>query len=193
MVHDLVYRNSIENFLHSYGMLLMDTNFLFYTASIFSLYLARRIIFRHIWYTPGVGTVSSRRNRKTKCHELTVESEIGKIKIPSLRLPGACDIEIFLFSKPLSKKSGPVSRQEFEEKYSSLEYSPLQRFGDNFVIETFHTNQVKAKKVSGWIRSLTSFNVYIFTVENNFIDYSQLVQDYLSCNDGSETVSLEDL
>jgi len=139
----------------------------------------REKLWKYICYSPGYGKVEGSRNRKTKKYELFVDSDIGKIKIPTFHSPIAPEIDIYLYTNPeINHKTGILSQQEFS-KFPKIDYQEIKKEGNFFILPIIHTSENKKNKVSGWIRCLTSFHVYVFTVEDGFIDYKKLVLDYL--------------
>lgn len=150
-------------------------NLLFWVFSI-GCYVFRETIFNHIYYTPGVGRVTNKRDRKTKTNTLVVETELGTLNLPTFFLSNAVEIDIIFFNNPVVEKNEILTRGEFKKKYSMFDSVPLQKHGRHFILPFIHT---KKNKISIVISSLTEMHVYVFTIENDFIDLSKHYQDYL--------------
>lgn len=142
-------------------------------------YIWRDIIWNHIFHTPGVGKLSNKRDRKNKSNTLRVETEIGSLNLPTFCLSNAAEVEIYFFDFPVVDKPELLRKGEFNEKYSMYGYKPLQKSGRHFILPFIHTDSTKDKKVSVMISSLTEMDVYVFTIENDFIDLSKHYADFL--------------
>lgn len=171
------------------------------------LYSEREKIWRYLFYSPGYGMIENRRDRKTKRYQLTAETDIGKIKIPTLYHPDAQQIEICLFenavvsekyldvknlhSSYLAKKF--ITEQEFKQ-FFPFECRVIEKYGNHFLIPMIHTQEREGSKVSGFIKILGSDHLLIFTTRYSFIDYQGIVLDYLlRLEDLRKNINLDDV
>jgi len=144
------------------------------------MYAFSDTIWKYIFYRPGIGKITTRKNKKTRKQELLVDSPMGMLRIPTLEGPKYNSIDISLFKKPVVEKTEIITREQFKEKYYAFENKIIEKHGSHMILQTVHTNQTKEKKISGWIRSLEHFKIFVFTVENDYIDYEKLVTQFLT-------------
>ena len=138
--------------------------------------------------------IESKRSKKTKKHEMFMESDIGKLKIPTYYTPKALEIDIYLFKEPVVQTNSSdgtegklISGEEFEKNYSPFAYEPVQKEKNYFILPIIHTSERKRGKVSGWIRCLFFPGyTYVFTIQDDYIRYGEFVDDYYRCMDGVE-------
>lgn len=165
------------------------SNSSFYLISLICLgaflYNERERFWRYIFYSPGYGMIESRRDRKSKTHELSVETDIGKIKIPTLYHPDAQQNDIYLFQKliiDIPDEKQFVTEKEFKQEYPLFtQHDRLEKYGNHFLLPTIHTRERENNMISGFIKSLGSDHLLVFTVKNSFIDYQDLILNYELC------------
>jgi hypothetical protein len=86
-----------------------------------------------------------------------------------------------------------LPEQEFKI-YSPFAYDKLGKQGNHFLLPNIHTRERKDNKVSGFIKSLGSDHILMFTIENDFINYDGLIFDYnLYLSNLHQEVNLDDL
>lgn len=133
----------------------------------------------YIWHTPGVGIVKDKRNRTTRKNVLYVESELGKIEIPTFSLSNISEVDIYIFDHSVVLKTELLSKEAFKEKYSMFNMKPLQKHRRFFITPVINTSQCKDNTLSGVIMSLTEFHVLPFRVDNDFVNYGELYNHFL--------------
>ncbi|MCH9622043.1 MAG: hypothetical protein S4CHLAM20_14770 [Chlamydiia bacterium] len=201
----------IEDELYPENYMVPVSDLSFYLVSLLCMagmvYSERERIWRYLFYSPGFGMVESRRDRKTKKHQLTVETDIGKIKIPTLYHPDAQQIDIHLFQYPvippeylgvnnehvsyLGRKF--ITEQEFKQ-FSPFAHDEVEKHGNHFLIPIIDTDERESHKVSGFVKSLGSDHLLVFTIKSSHIDYQGLVMDYLLCLENlHQEINLDDL
>ena len=80
-VEDLMDEIYPENYMFP----MIKTNYYVVSAVTFLgfLYSQKQRLWRYLFYSPGYGKIEQKRDKKTKNNQLFVQSDIGKIKIPT--------------------------------------------------------------------------------------------------------------
>ena len=171
------------------------------------MYTERERIWRYLFYSPGYGMVESRRERKTKIYQLIVETDIGRIKIPTFYHPDALQIDIYLFRSPVISeqylevkdpnvafvRTKLISEKEFQQ-FTPFAHEEVQKYGNHFLVPIIHTKERENNKVSGFIKILGSDHILVFTAKYSHINFGELVMDYqLRLRDLHQEINLNDI
>lgn len=128
-------------------------------------YSLRDKFWRYIFYSPGYGMIRTKKNKKLRTRELYIATEMGNIIYPTLNVTSLEGLEIFIFDK--AEDNQPSDKGKY-----------ILKFEDFLILEIIHTKQRKENKISGFISSYESEVCHFFTVENDFINYDKLIEDY---------------
>ena len=132
-----------------------------------------------ITLSPGTGRIYSRTCPKSKKKKVFVDTTIGKIKLPFFKLP-SLDTDMYFFEDESAVgHSHIVPRAFFEENYNDKKFVPLKRYDMGIISDVLSPVDFKnKKKISGFISSVFEDYVYLFTLEDQVIDYIKLFEDY---------------
>ena len=156
---------------------------LFYgTLTLFSVFHAKTIlknVVRHVFYTPGVGSVTT--NKKIKHKVATVETDAGTLDIPIMKM-GSFELQFGFFEKTNFSKLGLHRYSEFMELYSNQfpEHENLKNVGNNWILNYRRPKDFRGhSSVTGFVLSEIDDVIYLFDVtENNLIDYEMIMSMY---------------
>lgn len=128
---------------------------------------------------PGTGKLFSRTHPKSKKKGVFVDTNVGRVKVPFVKLPSP-DTEIYFFNdEKIIEKSELINRDIFNEKYSYLEKEGLKRYEMGIVTDILKPRDFKNKnRVCGFISSLFEDYIYVFVVENDMINYEKIFQNF---------------
>lgn len=145
-----------------------------------SIYYNRYLILDHYYKKPGVGEIKPRRNRVTKQKEIVGLTEKGEFVIPSLFNIRAHEIDIYIFEDSnVISESKIIDKKLFKEEYEHVEKHLLDKFGHYIITPITHTKQTKENKLCGAITTLTEFHVYLFCIEDSYVDYGDIYLRFL--------------
>ena len=155
------------------------------TIGLATCYLAYNIVpigmylFNLVTLNPGTGRVFMRKHPKSKKKGLFIDTNVGRIKIPFVKLPSP-DTEIYFFTDESSvHHSHIVGREFFMENYQSLNYEALKRYDVGIITDIMKPSDFKnKKKICGFISSLFEDYIYLFVIEDEMIDYEKLFEEY---------------
>lgn len=136
-------------------------------------------LFNLMTLNPGTGKVFSRTHPKSKKKGIFVDTNVGRIKLPFIKLP-SIDTEIYFFTdENIIEKSELVNRNVFNEKYSFLETEKLKHYEMGIITDVLKPEDFKNKnRICGFVSSLFEDYIYVFTIENNIIDYEKIFEDF---------------
>ena len=127
---------------------------------------------------PGTGRLFSK--RKGKCKNLFVETNFGCVKVPYRKLPSLDTDICFFLDSNLIPENKLITRQEFDEKYSTQTYDFLKKFELGIITDVLTPQDYRNKKqISGFIFSVFENYVYIFKLDEKLIDYEKLFTSYM--------------
>lgn len=161
-----------ENYeLAAYGLV---TGYLCYNIIPITSYL-----FNLMTLNPGTGRLFSRTHPKSKQKGVFVDTNVGRIKMPFVKLPSP-DIEIYFFTDEKAvEKSELVKREVFNVKYGHLEKESLKRYEMGIITDVLKPRDFKNKtRICGFISSLFEDNMYVFVVDNKMIDYEEIFENF---------------
>jgi len=170
-----------------YGTIGLATCFLAYNIIPISSYL-----FNLATLSPGTGRVFMRKHPKSKKKGLFIDTNVGRIKIPFVKLPSP-DTEIYFFKdESMVHHNHIVGRTYFMENYQKLEFEPLKRYDMGIIADFIHPTDYKNKrKVCGFISSLFEDYIYLFAIDDELIDYEKLFEEYHDALNNFDVIKLD--
>lgn len=167
----------------AYPLLPASSYTLFYGGLVFfTLFNAKRIaskVLQHMFYTPGVGTVTT--NKKIKHRVATVQTDLGRIDLPLLKM-GSFELQFGFFEKPIFTKNGIHNYGDFLNLYSGKfpPHEMLRTAGNSWILNYRKPKDFRGKgDLSGFILSEIDDVIYIFDVfENDYIEYEDIMKMY---------------
>lgn len=141
---------------------------------------------------PGVGKIYSRTHPKTKKKILLVNTDLGKIRIPFVKLP-SLDSEIYFFEdESIVHHSHIVPRKFFDENYMDKNFIPLKCYDMGIITDILKPTDFKNKtKIAGFISTMFEDYVYLFVLEGNHNDYEKLFADYDDALNNYDVIKLD--
>ena len=136
-------------------------------------------LFNLMTLSPGVGRVFSRTHPKSKQKGVFVDTNIGRVKIPFVKLPSP-DTEIYFFvDEKVVEKRGLINRTVFNERYKYLQTEPLKRYDLGIITDILKPTDFKNKKrICGFISSIFEDYIYLFVVEDDIINYEKIFENF---------------
>lgn len=157
-----------------YGAMTLTAGFMAYNIIPITSYL-----FNLMTLNPGTGRLFSRTHPKSKKKGVFVDTNVGRIKLPFIKLPSP-DTEIYFFTDEKDiEKAELVDRNTFNERYSHLGTESLKRYDLGVVTDVLKPRDFKNKKrICGFVSSLFEDYIYVFVIEDKIIDYEKIFQDF---------------
>lgn len=157
-----------------YGFIGLTFGFLTYNIVPIASYL-----FNLMTLEPGTGRVYSRTHPKSKKKGVFVETDVGRIKLPFVKLPSP-DSEIYFFTDEKNiKQTELIEKCIFNEKYAHLERESLKCYDLGIITDVLKPCDFKNKKrICGFVTSLFENYVYIFVIEDKIINYEKIFEDF---------------
>ncbi len=157
-----------------YGFMTLSVCFAAYNIIPITSYL-----FNLMTLNPGTGRLFSRTHPKSKKKGVFVDTNVGRIKMPFIKLPSP-DTEIYFFTDEKDiEKAELVDRKTFNERYSHLGTESLKRYDLGVITDVLKPQDFKNKdRICGFVSSLFEDYIYVFVIEDKIIDYGKIFKDF---------------
>jgi len=145
-------------------------------------------LIKYIFYTPGVSEPKCVREDGGN-RFCILKTSIGDVKIPCIKAH-SFDLEYGFIHSVLEEGEGFYDLDQFNEKYSYIDYDELKRIGLQLLIPISRKSQFKGQKSYFYVMDELDNFLYLYPLVEEEIDYKRIFDIYSESLDEMEISSL---